>query len=150
MLALKAVGLIVVFSACTLAGFLKSVSISKRAKKLSNFYHSINALAEKIRIGSGEITYLVDTCFDKELCKTKDNKVIVDESYLVSDDIKLLCELFEGIGMGDSLSEYNRISSYSRLVEIQCEKARTDTEELCRLYKSLGALGGIFICIFLL
>ncbi len=150
MLALKALGLLTVFSVCTSAGFIKSATISRRAKKLSDFYRSICSLAERIRVGSEEILRLIEICFDKSLCGISENKIIIDESYLSPDDIKLLYELFEGIGMGDSVSEYNRISSYGRLIKIQCERAGSDTAQLCKLYKSLGALGGIFICIFLL
>ncbi len=150
MLLIKVFGLITVFSVCTAAGFIKSASINKRANKLSDFYRSICSLAERIRISSDEILRLIEICFDKSLCSISENRIIVDESYLSADDIRLLTELFSGLGMGDSISEYNRINSYLRLIKIQCEKAGSDTAQLCKLYKSLGALGGIFICIFLL
>lgn len=150
MLLIKIIGLITVFSVCTAAGFMKSAAINKRAKKLSDFYRSICSLAERIRIGSDEILRLVEICFDRSLCGISENKIVIDESYLSPDDIRLLNELFSGLGMEDSTSEYNRINSYLRLIEIQCESANADTAQLCKLYKSLGALCGIFICIFLL
>ena len=98
---------------------------------------------------SGEISELTAQCFHKELLEIKDG-ISINQSYLTAEDITLLREFFSDSGMGDIDSEYERTLAYAQLIKLQYDTARDDCSKLCRLYKSLGALFGIFICIFLL
>lgn len=148
MLMLKACGLITVFSVCTALGFLKSAMLGKRAEKLHSFNRGASALAERIRLCSGEIKELVEDCFSEGLVDTRGGGFSVEESYLKKEDIALLNEFFGDLGMGDIAAEYDRTSAYANLIKAQQTAADADCEKLCRLYKSLGALVGIFICIF--
>ena len=150
MLILKICGLAAVFSVCTLWGFFKADTVKKRAEKLKGFLRGICSLAEKIRINEQEIEPIVRSCFKRELVYPENGTFIINESYLKPDDISLLRDFFSGIGMGDAEGEYRRAEAYSKLLENQYSYADKDCLSLCRLYKTLGALFGIFICIFLL
>lgn len=57
---------------------------------------------------------------------------------------------FKDIGMSDSKSEYERCELYITLLEAQISEAEKNYTELGKLYKSIGLLSGIFICIFFL
>ena len=148
MLTLKAFGLITVFSVCTALGFLKSSMIKKRADKQSDFSRGAMALAERIRLCQGEIGELLNQCFSGELIEITISGYYANESNLRQEDISLLNEFLSNLGMGDIASEYERTSAYCDLIKIKHTEALEECKKLCRLYKSLGALFGIFICIF--
>lgn len=146
----KILGLIAIFSVCTIWGFIKSSDIKKRADKLLDFNRGIAQLAEKLRLGSGEISLLLSQCFCEKLIIPESNGFYIVETYLKKEDISLLREFFENLGMGDSSGEYDRAVAYANLIKEQYDIASKDSAELCKLYKSLGVLSGIFICIFFL
>lgn len=150
MLLFKIIGLILVFSGSTGLGFLKSALLCKRADKLLKFSRGTSSLAERIRLCSGEIESLLNSCFPSEYISYTLGKAKIDESYLKRDDISIINELLSDLGMGDIDAEYERTKAYADLIKLQHSSAQNDCGQFCRLYKSLGALVGIFICIFLL
>lgn len=146
----KLFGMVFVFSACTLFGFLKSASLRKRADKLWNFGQKTDRLKECIRIRTGEIGTLLPKVYGKDLLFVKDGEFIPNKDYLLDEDFALLSEFFSSLGMGDITSECERIESYSKIIKSRSNQAYKECESLCRLYKSIGALVGVFICIFLM
>lgn len=147
---LKILGLLTVFSISSILGFMKSSALSKRSQKLYGFSKGMSTLAERIRMGSGEINELLKISFDSEQIGLGINGISVNEDYLKTDDVSLIKEFFEELGMNNIDSEYERTASYKTLIEIQRKSAEDDCNNLCRLYKTLGVLIGVFICIFLL
>ncbi len=150
MLLFKVCGMFLLFGVCTLWGFSKAAALKKRAEKLSLFHRNGAKLRELIRSRGGEITPLLQTTFSPDQLKFKENRICVNKDYLKEEDISLLEEFLGGIGMGDILGVCERISAYVNLIKQRSDEAEKDCEVLCRLYKSLGALIGLFICIFFL
>ena len=67
---------------------------------------------------------------------------------LSNDDKALLNEFLKSFGKGDTKAEIERCEAYISLFEAKTNDAKDEFDEQQRLYKTLGFLGGIFICIF--
>ena len=146
----KTLGLIIIMSACSLAGFFKSFALKRRHKKLQNIYRSMSELRERIRMGTGEIENLVYLSFNTDTVCLQNGNAVIYNMYLEKSDAEILEEFFKALGMSDSESEYERIGLYMALTEKKCVEAENKCGEMCRLYSSLGVLCGLFICIFFL
>ena len=146
----KVSGMVMVFSVCSIWGFSRSAALKKRAEKLLAFSRSAQELAELIRTEACEIRPLLERTFDGQLLKVTEKDFFLNEEYYKKEDVKLLLAFLSKLGLSDSLSEYRRISGYAEIIKQRSDQAFCECEKLCRLYKSLGCMVGIFICIFLL
>ena len=147
---LKVFGLFTVFGVSCIWGFFKSSLLKKRADKLTDFLKGMDFLSERIRIGTCEIKELLKISFKEDLIVYEESGFSIDADYLKNEDISLISEFLSEIGMGDINSECERIKTYKSIIELQYNTARNDCVNLCKLYKTLGVLIGVFICIFLL
>lgn len=145
----KLFGLLMIFSAASLSGFMKSMQLKQRYKKLCQICRSLGDLKERIRLNSGEISRLIAQCFGA-LAAAENGSFKVNEYGLEKEDIALINEFFHNIGMSDTAAECERAELYISLISKKCSEAEQKCKELCRLYNSIGILGGIFICIFFL
>ena len=145
----KAAGLTVLFCACSAYGVLKSYSLKKRKKALTEIIFSMTELRDRIRTGAGELEKIIALSFgDKAVFENGAAKISCDDISLR--DRKLINELFSGMGMADAETECGRITLYITLTEKQCAEAEKNCAELCRLYTAFGVLCGAFLCIFFL
>ena len=124
-----------------IAGYLKSNSLNLRRKKLIAIKSAINDLKQRIRLSHTEIDKLI-------LISFKD----IDDMYsnLEKSDTEIIKDFFKNIGMSDTKAEYERCELYLSLLDTQIIEAEKNYTELSKLYKSIGFLSGIFICIFFL
>lgn len=137
----KVIGFIFIIFATSAIGFLKANSLNLRCKKLSKIYSCIADLKERIRLHQGEITILLNQSF---------GQFPLNYTHLLPDDIILLEDFFKNIGMSDTKTEYERCELYMSLLSHKTDEAKKEYSELNKLYKSMGFLSGLFICIFLL
>lgn len=137
----KLLGFLLIISVSTCLGFLKSNSLNLRRKKLCAIKNGITDLKQHIRLSNTEIDNLINVCF---------NNVPDRYSNLQNSDIEIIEGFFKDLGMSDSKSEIDRCELYIGLLDNQINEAENNYIELSRLYKSIGFLGGIFICIFFL
>lgn len=146
----KLIGLIMILSASSLAGFAKSLSLRQRYKTLCEIYRSMSDLKERIRISSGEVERLVRLSFESGTAEFRGGSLKINAAGLEKGDISLLNDFFSNLGMSDAESECERTELYMSLVHKKCDEAEKKCGELCKLYDTLGILCGIFICIFFL
>ena len=145
----KAAGLTVLFCACSAYGVLKSYSLKKRKKALTEIIFSMTELRDRIRTGAGELEKIIALSFgDKAVFENGAAKISCDDISLR--DRELINELFSDMGMADAETECGRITLYITLTEKQCAEAEKNCAELCRLYTAAGVLCGAFFCIFFL
>lgn len=137
----KILGFILIIATTFSIGFLKSSELGIRYKKLQSIQKGIGELKERIRMGGGEIDRLLASSF---------HQYPIDYCSLEKDDIEILNDFFSNVGLSDTKSEYERCEVYINLLKDKIEEANAKYRETARLYKSIGLLGGIFICIFLL
>ena len=122
---------LIIFTTCSI-GFLKSAELGSRHKKLQSIQKSIIELKERIRMGGGEIDRLLRLSFPE---------YPINYNHLEKEDIEIL---------SDTKTEYERCELYINLLKNKTEEANSKYRETARLYKNIGLLSGIFICIFLL
>lgn len=146
----KLSGLLIVFTAAALTGFLKSLQLKKRYRKLCGIYRSLSDLRERVRLGTGEIERIVAQSFEDGTAFYTNRGIQINPDFLEKEDAALLEEYFSDIGMSDAESECERTGLYMNLLKKKCDEAEKKCGELCRLYNALGILCGIFICIFFL
>lgn len=137
----KILGFILIIATTFSIGFLKSSELGIRYKKLQSIQKGIGELKERIRMGGGEIDRLLASSFPQ---------YPIDYCSLEKDDIEILNDFFSNVGLSDTKSEYERCEVYINLLKNKIEEANAKYRETAHLYKSIGLLGGIFICIFLL
>ena len=137
----KICGFSLIVLATTMIGFKKSGELKLRYKKLCNIQKGLNNLKERIRLQNGEIDRLIKLSF---------GEYPINSDYLENDEYDMVEEFFKNIGMSDSDSEYKRCELYISLIKTKADEALTKQNELSKLYKSMGVMGGLFICILLL
>lgn len=144
----KALGLLFLFTACAMFGFLKSESLKKRKIALGVFIKALSQIAELVRIGTYEIEELCRLCFETSFVKMENGapKLLCEE--LADSDKELIEEYFKGFGLTDTESEYKRTKLYISLLEQQYSSAAELYSKQGGLYRSVGLMGGLILCIF--
>ena len=137
----KVTGFALIIASCSAVGFLKANSLNLRAKKLYSLQKSVSRLKELIRLGGGEIDRLILQSFDS---------LPIDYSNTVVSDSEIIETLLKEITTMDTKSAYNRCEISLTLLKGRYDEAQNKYRELGKLYKSIGMLSGIFICIFLI
>lgn len=132
---LKIFGLFSILLVCTAAGFMKAFSLKSRYENLVTVKNGILKLKERIRLHSGNKLWLLTQCFPASIT-------------LNGDDKKLFDEFTENFGKGDTREEIERSGAYASLFETKIKEAKKEADEQQRLYKTLGFLSGLFLCIF--
>lgn len=136
----KVLGFSLIITICATIGFIKASELHSRCKKLEDFKKGVLEFKERLRLSYGELDRLKDKCF----------KTPIDYSGLCSSDREIIESMFREITLLDRESAYNRCTLAVELLNKQQTEAEDRYKELGKLYKSIGVLGGIFICILFL
>lgn len=137
----KVTGFLLIIFTTSAIGFIKSEELNLRYKKLCSVEQGIHSLKERIRLQGGEIDRLIHLSFQD---------YPINYSYLEKDDCEIIKDFFKNIGMSDTEAEYKRCELYINMIKGKADEALKKHRELSRLYKSMGVMSGIFICIFLI
>jgi hypothetical protein len=137
----KILGFVLIIFTTSAIGFLKANELNLRYKKLCNFSKSIGNLKEHIRLHSGERERLLKICF---------GEFPLNYSSLTKDDVELMGEFLKDFGFADTKAEYERCQLYINFINQKSDEAKQKYSELNRLYKNIGVLSGVLICIFFL
>lgn len=132
--------LLIVFTTYSF-GFMKSNALNMRKKKLINLKNAITDLKQRIRLSHSEIDKLIAISF-KDIADVYSN--------LEKNDHEIIENFFKDIGMSDTKSELERCELCISLLNTQIAEAEKNCIELGKLYKNIGLLSGIFICILFL
>ena len=145
----KGIGIMLVMSVSVIMGFYFSSQTIIKNEKTRLIYRGINSLAERLRISSMKSKKLLKISFSEEVLYWKNEEYFIDKSNLSSEDISLFEEFLKGFGKGDTKSEYLRALGYAKLFENRYKELKEKSGPLCSLYRKLGVLTGLFICVFL-
>lgn len=135
----KIAGFVIVIIATSAIGFLKSQQLKLRHKRLCAFRNGLLELKEHIRLGSGELERILKQSFDIDY---------TDFIHLEKEDIEILQDFFHKVGMSDSLAEAKRCELYINLLTPRIKSAKEKYAQLGKLYRNIGIMSGLFICIF--
>ncbi len=136
----KLLGFLLIVTVCGAIGFIKSSELQLRCKKLEVFKKGVLEFKERLKLSYGELDRLKNKCF----------KTPIDYSGLYKSDYEIIESLFSEIALLDSDSAYDRCVLAVELLNKQYTEAQNQYKDLGKLYKSIGVLGGIFICILFL
>ena len=145
----KLAGMLLIFSTCIAVGFLKSFNLKQRAEGLHYYHNSLNVLSERILRERGEIKTILPQSFKNGDVYIENGRIIADIKGLDKKDKELSEEFLTELGKLDIKGEYDRTKLYSSLFENEAISAEKQYNEQSKLYRSLGVMAGIFVCIFL-
>ena len=146
---MKFLGFFLIFSVCAALGVLKSLSLKERALTLNTYQKALHTLAERVRADSRELSVLLPICFEQKAL-FRQNSIIFDKEHLTKADIALLEEFFSSLGKGEKQAEYERIKLFCTLLQNAQGEADSEYQKSGKLYRTIGVLAGIGICIFLI
>ena len=136
----KLLGLLLIIVVSATIGFIKSGELHLRCKKLETLKKGVLEFQERLRLSYGELDRIKSKCF----------AIPIDYSGLYSSDCEIIESMFREIALLDRESAYNRCLLAVELLNKQQAEAESRYKDLGKLYKSIGVLGGIFICILFL
>ena len=145
----KLFGIVLIIAAATSLGFYKASCVCEEEKLLSRICHSLHSLREKIRLNYGEMSVIIPLCFSAEILNIKNGKVNINTK-IPTIERQLISEYFSTAGMGDIESEVAKTDTYINLFEERLLEKRKKTKELCKLYRTVGFLCGLFLSIFMI
>ncbi|MBQ2237021.1 MAG: hypothetical protein II317_02810 [Clostridia bacterium] len=145
----KLFGIVLIIAAATSLGFYKSSCICEEEKLLSQICSSLHSLREKIRLNYGEMSVIIPLCFSAEILNIKNGKVNINTK-IPTIERQLLSEYFSTAGMGDIISETEKADTYISAFEKRLYNKQIKTKELCKLYRTVGFLCGLFLSIFMI
>ncbi len=137
---LKALGLIFIMMVCTAFGFLKALALKSRVDSLQQIKNGLLKLKEQLRLHKGNKQQLLKNCFP----------VFQNLLGLSRSDKTLWDDFITDFGKGDTKQEFERCNAFIALYDNALLQAKTECEKQQKLYKALGILSGLFICIFFL
>lgn len=138
---LKFLGLLSLVISATAMGFYKSYLLGLRKRKLLDICNGLDKLARLIVSSVKDLDILLKECF-------KGGEI--DTFGLLNSDKEILENLIFTIGISNRKREYDNVILCKKLLEKQYADAKEEYESLSKLYRSLGFLGGVFVCIFLI
>lgn len=166
----KTIGLVFIFIVCTAAGFLKSLTISKRVKELEAFCGAFAQISTEIRYFASPTDVIMKKL--ESMSEYKNLKVFTycKEELLVNrnfqsswkkavekavpylsinkDDAETIKRFGESFGTTDVEGQTANCEEYSSLLNKRLDSARADKASRGKMYTSLGILAGIFFTIF--
>lgn len=146
----KLSGVFLIVSACGAAGFLKSLSIKTRCKKISEFCKGLDLLYEYIEVGEYELDRAVENAFIKCDFINSDKKMICKDADLNCEDIQIINSFFESLGFSPKKAECDRISLCRIGMKKRLQDAEHDVVQKCGLYRTFGVCIGLVIGILLI
>lgn len=144
----KFLGLTVIFCVCGVGGILKAERLRCRAERLNEFIKALSRLAELIRIGNHEIFELCSLCFEEGLLNSENGKIVPLGECLEKGDCQIIEEFFGGFGIADTVAEQNRTELYINMLKREYSTAVELYKTNGGLYRSVGFMGGLILCIF--
>lgn len=136
---IKILGFLIIFLSSILLGFLKAYSCEMRIKNLEKTVKELKIFSQKVKLGESEFEKILSENLKENYYKNFEKK-----------ERKILSELFENFGTREKNLEYERILIYIERLENVFLETKEKTAPLLKLYKTLGFLVGLFICIFLI
>lgn len=145
----KLFGISLIIAAATSLGFYKASCVCEEEKLLSQICSSLHSLREKIRLNYGEMSVIVPLCFSNKILNIEKGEVNITAMVPFAER-QILSDYFSTAGMGDIESEIAKADTYINLFEERLLEKRKKTKELCKLYRTVGFLCGLFLSIFMI
>lgn len=145
----KLIGAASVIIAGTYIGFDKSAVLGKRLSTLRNILRMFDETEILMNYGAfttGEILERLreNECFEKII--NKDSSVT---RCLAEDEKRLLNEYFSQLGTTDLQGQLSALKMYKNAFTEKFSDLKAVKDEKCRLYRTMGILAALFVCVIL-
>ena len=167
MLFLKGLSLIGVIVICSYLGIIKAKTFENRVSELSKFQNALVMFKTKIEYKNepiknifGEITKVIYKDEENIFLYTIKNQRNIYVSWnegadkikkdFTKEDIEIIKMMGKLLGKTDIEGQVNEIELTKSLIEKQIEKAELEKIKNSKLYKTMGVICGIGICIILI
>ena len=166
MFVIKWLSMISIFSICSYIGILKSRSYENRVKELNKFQNSLIMFKSKIEFTYeplknifeeiSKVIYLDKENIFKQVLKNSDNiynswceSVENNSNELLQEDKDIIKMMGKLLGKTDIKGQVNEIELTKKLIDKQIEKLEIEKNKNVKLYKTMGVIIGLGICIIL-
>ncbi len=151
MLLVKAFGIFLIVVSCSAGGFLKSLSIKNRSKKLSDFCDGLDTLYQYIEQGGTELFLSIENSFSKcsFLC-FKNQRFYCNDTDLKDKDKAAIDDFFTTLGASAKKAECDRISAFKLKIMSHLKEAENNVLQQSKLYQTFGICIGLVIGILLI
>ncbi|MBQ8267108.1 MAG: stage III sporulation protein AB [Clostridia bacterium] len=150
MLLFKISGIFLIVIVCGAAGFLKSLSIKNRSKKLSAFCDGLNTLYEYIEQGGCELSIAIKNSFSKcVFLQHKNGRFLCLDNDLTDDDKTMINGFFNTLGLSVKKAECDRINGFKLKMKTHLKEAENDVLQKSKIYQTFGICIGLAIGILL-
>ena len=165
---LKMILLFLIFGICTMLGILKAKSYDSRVEELRKIKNALEMIKSKIEFTYepikdifAEVTKVIyggqENIFQTTTQNLEQNGItqswmmaVEKENRLTKEDQATLKMFGKLLGKTDKDGQINEINVMSKLVDTQMEKAEQEKNKNYKLFKTLGGIVGIGICIILI
>jgi stage III sporulation protein AB len=171
---LKGLGIGTVFLASAIFGYLLSFDYVTRLKNLEQIEKMLLHLKGEIKYNNEGIVegimkiakrmdgipqrflMCIREYFNQEECSLKDawdrgiSEVLEPESKLGAEDILVIRELGNSLGITDRETQIQNLLNTMELLELKRKELNEGKVEKCRLYRTLGVMAGMFMAIVLI
>ncbi len=151
MLLVKIFGIFLIVTFCAVIGFLKSISIKNRSKKLLVFCEGLDALYEYIEQGGYERDIAIKNSFSKcAFLQRKNGSFLCIDNDLKQEEKTLIDVFFTELGTSSKKIECDRIKSFKLKIKIYLKEAESDVLQKGKIYQTFGICIGLVIGILLI
>lgn len=145
----KLIGAASVIIAGTYIGFDRSAALEKRLSALKNIIRMFDETEILMNYGAfttGEILERLSAneCFEKII----KNEGTVTRC-LAEDENKLVSDYFSQLGTTDLQGQISALKMYKTAFAERFSDLKAVKDEKCRLYRTMGILAGLFVCVIL-
>lgn len=150
MFVIKLFGIFLIVITCVAVGFLKSLSIKNRSKKLSAFWDGLNTLYEYIEQGGCELDIAIKNSFTQcGFFSYRNGRFLCLDNDLNSEDKAMIDGFFEGLGLSAKKAECDRINGFKFKMKTHLKEAENDVLQKSKIYQTFGICIGLTIGILL-
>ena len=147
----KLFGIFLIVTASAAAGFLKSLSIKNRCKKLSLFYDGLGTLYEYIENGGCELDIAIKNSFLKcAFLQHKNRRFLILDNDLTACDKAMIDSFFDTLGLSAKKAECDKINGFKLKIKMQLKYAEKDVSQKSKIYQTFGICIGLVVGILLI
>jgi len=167
MIYIKFINLISIFIICSYIGYIKAKSFENRVIELNKFqnalvmfkskieftYEPINSIfsdISKVIYLNEENIFLKTINCEQEIYLSWIKSINETKNNLIKEDKDIIKMFGKMLGKTDIQGQVNEILLTQSLIEKQIEKAEEEKDKNMKLYKTMGVICGMGICIILI
>ena len=167
MVLLKFIDIISIFFICSYLGIYKAKYFENRVIELNKFQNALVMFKGKIEFTYEPIKNIFEEISkiiyennenifkniverDCDICSSWNEEIMIIKNCLNMEDREIIKMLGKMLGKTDVKGQINEIELTLNLIERQIQKAEKEKEKNTKLYKTMGVVLGLGICIILI